>query len=118
MSKRKQSLVRQFKNEYRARIEYEKRMYYLQNKIAELDAQFEPHSPSTGEQIRSSKTHDQRLAEYADKRSRMSEELQLLEAQAKKVDRITEQIRQESLCLSSVRCTKAQTLRQKSSISL
>lgn len=92
-SKKRQSLVRQFKNEYRARLEYEKRIYYLQNKIIELDNQFEAHSPRLGgEQVHSNKTHDQRLAEYTTKRARMAEELDTLEKQARKVDRIIEQM--------------------------
>ena len=97
-SKKKMSLVRQFKAEYRARIEYERRMLYLQNKLIELDNQFEAHSPMLGgERVQSNKTHDQRLAEYTVKRARIAEELDVLEAQARKVDRITEQMNPELL---------------------
>lgn len=91
MSKAKDSLVRQFKNEYRARIEYQNRMDYLREKLAELEAKFQPHSPMLGGvRVTSQETRDMQLAEYTQKKAKLEKELDTLERQAAKVDKIAE----------------------------
>lgn len=85
-SKKKQVIVRQFKNELKARLDYQKRIKELEDKITLLDAQFAVHSPALSDIHYSQESRDARLANYVTRKQKYQDELDLLNAQAEKVD--------------------------------
>ena len=88
MNKKKLAMVRQFKNELKARLDYQTRMTELENKIMLLDAQFEVKSPSLSDVHYSQESRDARLAAYIARKKKYEDELNLLQKQAEKVDEI------------------------------
>lgn len=66
-------------------------MDYLKQKLAELETKFEAHSPVLNDiKVQSQETRDMKLAEYIQKKERLESELDTLERQAAKVDKIAE----------------------------
>ena len=88
MNKKKHAMVRQFKNELKARLDYQTRITELENKILLLDAQFEVKSPSMSDIHYSQESRDARLAAYITRKKKYEDELTLLQKQAEKVDEI------------------------------
>jgi len=88
MNKKKHAMVRQFKNELKARLDYQTRITELENKILLLDAQFEVKSPSLSDIHYSQESRDARLATYITRKKKYEDELNLLQKQAEKVDEI------------------------------
>lgn len=88
MNKKKHAMVRQFKNELKARLDYQTRITELENKIMLLDAQFEVKSPSLSDIHYSQESRDARLAAYITRKKKYEDELNLLQKQAEKVDEI------------------------------
>jgi hypothetical protein len=88
MNKKKHAMVRQFKNELKARLDYQTRITKLENKILLLDAQFEVKSPSLSDIHYSQESRDARLAAYITRRKKYEDELNILQKQAEKVDEI------------------------------
>lgn len=88
MNKKKHAIVRQFKNELKARLDYQTRITELENKILLLDAQFEVKSPSLSDIHYSQESRDARLAAYITRKKKYEDELNLLQKQAEKVDEI------------------------------
>lgn len=88
MSRKKQAIPRQFKNELKARLDYQNRIDELERKILVLDAQFEVHSPSLSDIHYSQETRDARLAAHVTRKKKYEDELEMLKAQAEKVDAI------------------------------
>ena len=88
MNKKKHAMVRQFKNELKARLDYQTRITELENKILLLDAQFEVKSPSLSDIHYSQESRDARLAAYITRKKKYEDELNLLQKQAEKVDEI------------------------------
>lgn len=88
MNKKKHAMVRQFKNELKARLDYQTRITELENKILLLDAQFEVKSPSLSDIHYSQESRDARLAAYITRKKKYEDELDLLQKQAEKVDEI------------------------------
>lgn len=88
MNKKKHAMVRQFKNELKARLDYQTRITELENKILLLDAQFEVKSPSLSDIRYSQESRDARLAAYITRKKKYEDELNLLQKQAEKVDEI------------------------------
>ena len=88
MNKKKLAMVRQFKNELKARLDYQTRITELENKILLLDAQFEVKSPSLSDIHYSQESRDARLAAYITRKKKYEDELNLLQKQAEKVDEI------------------------------
>ena len=85
-SKKKRALIRQFKNELKARLEYQTRITELENKILLLEAKLTVHSPALTDVHYSQETRDAKLAEYVTRKDRYVKELDALQAQAEKVD--------------------------------
>lgn len=88
MNKKKHAMIRQFKNELKARLDYQTRITELENKILLLDAQFEVKSPSLSDIHYSQESRDARLAAYITRKKKYEDELNLLQKQAEKVDEI------------------------------
>ena len=88
MNKKKHAMVRQFKNELKARLDYQTRITELENKILLLDAQFEVKSPALSDIHYSQESRDARLAAYITRKKKYEDELNLLQKQAEKVDEI------------------------------
>lgn len=88
MNKKKLAMVRQFKNELKARLDYQTRITELENKILLLDAQFEVKSPALSDIHYSQESRDARLAAYITRKKKYEDELDLLQKQAEKVDEI------------------------------
>lgn len=88
MNKKKHAMVRQFKNELKARLDYQTRITELENKILLLDAQFEVKSPALSDIHYSQESRDARLAAYITRKKKYEDELDLLQKQAEKVDEI------------------------------
>jgi septation ring formation regulator EzrA len=88
MNKKKHAMVRQFKNELKARLDYQTRITELENKILLLDAQFEVKSPALSDIRYSQESRDARLAAYITRKKKYEDELSLLQKQAEKVDEI------------------------------
>ena len=95
MSKRKQTLIKQFKYELRASLEYQKRINYLKERLELLEDKLSVHSPRLDGIPGTSKSHDERLAEYIEKKSKIEGELSLLNEQAAKVSAIVKLMDQE-----------------------
>jgi septation ring formation regulator EzrA len=88
MNKKKHAMVRQFKNELKARLDYQTRITELENKILLLDAQFEVKSPALSDIHYTQESRDARLAAYITRKKKYEDELNLLQKQAEKVDEI------------------------------
>lgn len=88
MNKKKHAMVRQFKNELKARLDYQTRITELENKILLLDAKFEVKSPSLSDIHYSQESRDARLSAYITRKKKYEDELDLLQKQAEKVDEI------------------------------
>jgi septation ring formation regulator EzrA len=88
MNKKKHAMVRQFKNELKARLDYQTRITELENKILLLDAQFEVKSPALSDIRYSQESRDARLAAYITRKKKYEDELNILQKQAEKVDEI------------------------------
>lgn len=84
--KRKSAIIRQFKNELKARLNYQKRIDELEQIISLLDAKFEVHSPTLSDIHYSQESRDAKLANYITRKKMYEYELELLKAQADKVD--------------------------------
>lgn len=85
-SKRKQAIIRQFKNELKARLDYQSRIRALEDKITLLEAKLTVHSPSLSNVHYSQESRDAKLAEYVTRKEKYTAELELLQSQADKVD--------------------------------
>lgn len=96
MSKRKQTLIKQFKYELRASLEYQKRINYLEERLEVLEGKLSVHSPRLdGIPGSTPKSHDERLAEFIEKKTKIEKELSLLREQAAKVNTIVKFMDQE-----------------------
>ena len=85
-SKKKRALIRQFKNELKARLEYQTRITELENRIVLLESKLAVHSPALTDIHYSKDSRDAQLAEYVTRKQRYTDELEALQAQADKVD--------------------------------
>ena len=85
-SKKKNIVIRQFKNELKARLDYQTRITELENKILLLEAKLAVHSPSLSNIHYSQETRDAKLAEYVTRKQKYADELESLQKQAEKVD--------------------------------
>ena len=92
MSRKKQAILRQFKNELKARLDYQNRIDELEKKIMMLDAQFEVHSPSLSDIHYSQESRDAKLAAHVTRKKKYEDELEILKAQAEKVDAILDRM--------------------------
>jgi hypothetical protein len=84
--KRKAAIIRQFKNELKARLHYQKRIDELEQTIMSIEAKLEVHSPSLSNIHYSQESHDAKLANMVTHKEAFERELEMLKAQADKVD--------------------------------
>ena len=80
--------AKEFRNEYYASLHYPEHIRELRLKLEEMDVQMGYHSPSWDGMHYTPRERDQRLVEYAQKRSRIVDDVERMERQMRRIQGI------------------------------
>lgn len=84
----KRNVAKEFRNEYYASLHYPEHIAELKLKLEELDASMGYHSPVWDKLHYAPVEHDTRLSEYVTRRSRITDDIERMERQIKRIQGI------------------------------